>query len=47
LRHALADVSLRPRGTLFVDIAQPFGPQGYSTLTEEVAALPYSYTVRG
>lgn len=32
-------------GTLFVDIAQPFGPQGFSTLTEEVAALPYSYTV--
>ncbi len=31
-------------GTLFVDIAQPFGPKGYSTLTEEVAALPYSYT---
>ena len=32
-------------GTLYVDIAQPFGPQGYSTLAEEVAALPYSYTV--
>ena len=25
-------------GTLFVDIAQPYGPQGFSTLTEEVAA---------
>lgn len=31
--------------TLFVDIAQPYGPQGATTLTEETAALPYSYTV--
>ena len=32
-------------GTLFVDIAQPLGPQGATTLTEEIASLPYSYTV--
>ncbi len=32
-------------GTVYVDIAQPFGPQGYSTLTEEYAALPYHFTV--
>lgn len=32
-------------GTLFVDIAQPYGRQGATTLTEEIAALPYSYTV--
>lgn len=38
-------VGSQHRGTLFVDIAQPFGRQGFSTLTEEVAALPYSYTV--
>lgn len=35
----------RHTGTLFVDVLQPFGAQGYSTLAEEVAALPYSYTV--
>ena len=51
--HAAITVRINPhgavgsthRGTLFVDIAQPFGPQGYSTLTEEVRALSYSYTV--
>jgi hypothetical protein len=51
--HATITVRFTPRGavgsrhagTLFVDIAQPFGPQGFSTLTEEGAALPYTYTV--
>lgn len=38
-------VGSRHTGTLFVDIAQPYGPQGATTLTEEIAALPYSYTV--
>ncbi|HEY0238479.1 MAG TPA: S8 family serine peptidase [Friedmanniella sp.] len=51
--HATITVSFTPHGavgsthsgTLFVDIAQPFGPKGASTLTEEVRAFPYSYTV--
>ena len=38
-------VGSRHTGTLYVDIAQPFGPAGLSTLTEEVRALTYSYTV--
>ncbi|WP_375486105.1 S8 family serine peptidase [uncultured Jatrophihabitans sp.] len=52
-RHATITVHFTPHGavgsrhtgTLYVDIAQPFGPAGYSTLTEEVRALTYSYTV--
>lgn len=51
--HATITVHLTPHGavgsrhsgTLFVDVAQPFGPQGFSTLTEEIAALPYAYKV--
>ncbi len=52
--HATVTVHFAPSGrvgstrtgTLYVDIAQPFGPHGFSTLTEEVAALPYHFTVR-
>ncbi len=33
-------------GTLYVDTLQAFGSQGFATLAEEVAALPYNYTVR-
>jgi hypothetical protein len=39
-------VGSEQRGTLYVDTLQAFGAQGFATLAEEVAALPYRYSVR-
>ena len=40
-----AAVGATARGTLFVNTISPYGPAGLAGLGDEVAALPYAYTV--